>query len=55
MKKERLAVFCADEAQSPQAACSAIRSPLKSQNARSADAPDGAAGLNAKESDYAIS
>lgn len=37
------------------AACAATRSPLKSKNARPADAQDGAAGLNAKESDYAIS
>jgi len=37
------------------AACTATRSPLKSKNARPADAQDGVAGLNAKESDYAIS
>ncbi|WP_460552304.1 hypothetical protein [Comamonas piscis] len=44
-----------DQVPRRQVAHSANRSPFPSQNARSADAPDGAAALNAKESDYAIS
>ncbi len=55
MSTERLVLQICNVIPSPRAACAASRSPLKSKNARPAAAQDGAAGLNAKESDYAIS
>jgi len=44
-----------DAIPSARAAGAATRSPLKRKNALPADARHGTAGLNAKESDYAIS
>ncbi len=55
MKTERAVLQIGNAIPSPQAAGAATRSPLKRKNARSADARHGTAGLNAKESDYAIS
>ncbi|MCS4291846.1 hypothetical protein M2375_000041 [Comamonas sp. BIGb0152] len=55
MKTERTVLQICEAIPSHPAARTANRSLLKSQNARPADALNGAAGLNAKESDYAIS
>ncbi|WP_394681544.1 hypothetical protein [uncultured Comamonas sp.] len=55
MKTERAVLQMGDAIPSARAAGAATRSPLKRKNALPADARYGTAGLNAKESDYAIS